>query len=115
MSEKLDEMCLSIIEEYAVNIERMTKEQTASALKQAILAGDFVRYCTIHPHTQEVVYLPFEQKQALQNQLTLERSITAMFREALEWIERAYATHGERMSHQDFAAKALAKEQEMRK
>lgn len=48
------------------------------------------------------------------NELAREREITAMFREALECIERAYATHGERMAHQDFAARALARERSMR-
>lgn len=50
-----------------------------------------------------------ERVDCAQEQLAAAELKAGEYEKALELIERAYATHGERMAHQDYAAKVLAK------
>ena len=60
---RLDEATRKMVFEYSIRIEKLTEEQTVSALRQAIECGDFQRL--VSPHGQQVVYEPFRREQEL--------------------------------------------------
>lgn len=53
---------------YSISAENLTQDQVASALKQAILAGDFQRLIS-SSGGQTVVYLPFARVQELEGRI----------------------------------------------
>lgn len=63
--------------------------------------------------THELIRLDYSFIANAPTDLAKALEVIEVLSEALELIERAYATHGERMAHQDYAAKALAKADEV--
>jgi hypothetical protein len=56
------------IKAHNIRCEALTEHQMAEALRQAIASGDFVRHVRVLDDSQEVVYEPFRQAEALKSE-----------------------------------------------
>lgn len=68
-SEELSKATEELIREHNIACEELTKEQLASAFKQAVVCGDFVRMVQSGSRAQAVVYMPFAREQELLNEI----------------------------------------------
>lgn len=57
-----------MLEEYHIATEKLTKQQMADAMAQAILCGDFQRH-VMSGMGQQVVYIPYQREQELLGKL----------------------------------------------
>lgn len=64
MDATIDKILADFIKDYNIKIEALTRDQTASAIKQAIKSGDLQRFVSVHG--QAVVYIPFAEKARLE-------------------------------------------------
>ena len=62
----LEDKVSELVKKHLLAVEQLTEEQLLVVIKQAILAGDFVRYTLQDNSAQQIVYLPFHDKQRLQ-------------------------------------------------
>jgi hypothetical protein len=62
----VDRSVRDLIRKHAIAVEAHTEDQLESAIKQAIEAGDFIRY--VHANKQMVVYVPFNEVSRLRLQ-----------------------------------------------
>jgi RecJ-like exonuclease len=75
-----------LVEEKHLAVENLTREQLASAIEQAIKAGDFRRFVLAHGDGQQVVYIPFQMVEELQRQTSLEREYRQLLADELEEV-----------------------------
>lgn len=64
MNIDLSKLASDLARDYNIAIEKLTEQQTADAIKQAILAEDFTTL-VLPDGEQRVVYIPFRQVQTL--------------------------------------------------
>jgi hypothetical protein len=77
-SEELDQL----IKQHALAVEKLTQQQLAEAIKQAIVCGDFQRF--VHHDAQQVVYIPFAREAELVAQIdNLKRENAKLLRDSL--------------------------------
>jgi len=62
---KLEAMMQELIELYRISHEDFTKQQLASAVAQAIKAGDFTKHILQWSNKQQVIYIPFTREREL--------------------------------------------------
>ncbi len=70
--ENLKKETARLIREHMLAVETLTEEQLVSAFAEAIKSGDFVRYVQKVPianDPQQVVYLPYYQREILQKKI----------------------------------------------
>ena len=70
-----DEKILGLVRNYRLAAEQLTEQQLASALKQALQAGDFQKYCRASDNGQQIVYIPFNEVEQLRNRIEHLKSI----------------------------------------
>ncbi len=71
--EQLDKCILDMVEKHKLHIATFEDEQVVQAIKQAILAGDFVRYTQnncLTGYASSVVYQPYREKQSLKYKIS---------------------------------------------
>ena len=61
----LEDAVRELVKEYGIACEKLTKNQLASAICQALKCGDFVRYVTVDGLSQKVVYQPWSECERL--------------------------------------------------
>lgn len=59
---KLRPIMQKLIEEYSLAEEKLTKEQFAQALSEAVASGDFIKYVRVTDNAQLVIYIPFARE-----------------------------------------------------
>lgn len=67
--------------------EKLTKEQLAAALKQAIACGDFLRLVEVTTGNQQVTYIPYRREEELKKRIaTLEASFQQSAESRSGWL-----------------------------
>lgn len=62
----LDGILQSFIKKHNIAIEKLTEEQIAGALRQALECGDFIRNVRVTDNAQCVIYIPYAREQQLE-------------------------------------------------
>lgn len=72
--DKLNDYITELVKKHSLAIEEFTQEQFAEVIRQMVLAGDFIRF--VHNTNnnnfdirQAIQYIPFYDKQRLQNKV----------------------------------------------
>lgn len=87
-SDKHKQIFATLVEEYSIQDEKLTKEQIAGALEQAIKCGDFQKHCYAAPNGIDrgsiVTYIPYRNEFKLQNQVRLARELLESAAKAID-------------------------------
>jgi meiotically up-regulated gene 157 (Mug157) protein len=81
--DSIDNYLKDFVAVHCLEIERLTIEQTAEVIKQAILSGDIQRLVMQDSSAQSVRYIPFYDKQRLQHKIESQAETITKLREAL--------------------------------
>lgn len=65
---RLDASIQQMIQIHSLAVEKLTEQQVANAIKQAILAGDFTKYLIVSADKQTIVYQPFRECEELREE-----------------------------------------------
>lgn len=60
-SDRLDELVEKLVKEKQIACEELTQTQLIEAFKQALKAGDFVRYVRTDTGAQQIIYAPYNE------------------------------------------------------
>lgn len=71
MEIKYRALLIDLMDEHRIASEKLTKDQFAMALRQAIASGDFERHVIIGTDRQSVVYIPYREKHRLECRIKL--------------------------------------------
>ena len=82
----IEETIRRLIADHALATEKLTEQQLAEALRQALDSGDFVRNVRVDSNAQTVHYIPYRERERLKEE-------NQNLRAALEQIIRFADTH----------------------
>lgn len=62
LSAGLDDILQGFLRKHALAVEELTEQQMATALRQAIECGDFIRQVRVTDNGQNVIYIPYARE-----------------------------------------------------
>lgn len=76
----VESLCEELVRRERIAVDELTQKQIASALRQAIACGDFIRQVRVDNRAQTVVYIPFDREQKLEQRIAELESVLAQAR-----------------------------------
>ena len=66
MNSEINGQIERLVKEHQLAQEQLTEKQLVEVIRQAIAAGDFIRFVNQDKDSQAIVYLPFAEKERLE-------------------------------------------------
>lgn len=85
LAKAFEEATRRLVKKYVLATEKLTEEQLADAIRQAIEAGDFQRW-VVCGGTQQVVYLPFSMEQRRAHQVKALLDLIERINAEADWV-----------------------------
>jgi hypothetical protein len=71
MAPDIDKLILDFSRRHNLAVEELTERQLAAAFRAIIQSGDLVRYVSVGPDQQTVVYLPGRREEELKTRIRM--------------------------------------------